>query len=41
MEPPVHERAESTKMVPVYKVAVIQMHPKVHTHVIISIFDLG
>ncbi|TKA26090.1 hypothetical protein B0A50_04586 [Salinomyces thailandicus] len=28
MEPPVHNRPQSHKMAPVYKVAVIQMHPK-------------
>ena len=29
MEPPVHERAQGSKTAPVYRVAVIQMHPKV------------
>jgi len=29
MEPPVHERRETNTTAPVYRVAVIQMHPKV------------
>jgi len=32
LNPPIHERPESSEKAPVYRVAVIQMYPKVNRH---------